>query len=98
MSDNKKTVVLIAGNSDNKLSQQDWYHFCRHLHNAVATHACSIEFHGGSDPLAYWQNACWVVVIAEDHLLDSLKTRVKEIRETYDQDSVAVVVGTTEFL
>ena len=93
----RKTVVVQIGNSDNKLSQSSWAHFCHATGNAVAKHCFAVHFSGGSDYNAPWQNACFVGETDETKV-DELKKELQTIRHSYDQESVAMICGETEFV
>ena len=94
---NMTTAVVQIGNSDNKLKQGEWSHFCHAIAGLVADSFSEIHFSGGSDWNAPWQNACWCGSI--DILnVESFKQRLALIREYWNQDSVAVVIGDTQFV
>lgn len=92
----KKTIVVQIGNTDNKLSQEYWSCFCDDI-NTYVKHYGHIHFYGGSRFDAPWQNACWVAEIDEDEI-EELKLNITNVRERYNQDSVAVMVGGVEFI
>lgn len=89
------TVTILIGNTDNKLTQQEWSEFCASVEN-VATAYGPVQFSGYSTGSAPWQNACWVIVT--DGLEVGLKTRLSMLARYYRQDSIAVIAGTTEFV
>ena len=93
----RKTVVVQIGNSDNRLAQSSWGHFCHATRNAVAKHCFEMHFSGGSDYDAPWQNACFVGEIDEEKV-DELRKELKTIRASYGQESVAMICGETEFV
>jgi hypothetical protein len=90
-----QTYIVQIGNSDDKLSQAEWYRFCIDTDALIKEFADEVHFSGGSDNRAPWQNAAWVFVMdnATDfyHLLCGLC-------EQYRQDSIAVTVGGTFFV
>jgi hypothetical protein len=91
------TVCVQIGNSDDKLTQKEWSEFCLEclaLIQKCKTH--KIHFYGFSPGGSPWQNACWVFVTGRDDVYP-FKQELAKIREKYRQDSVAVLVGTTEF-
>jgi hypothetical protein len=91
-----KTLTVLIGNSDNKLSQSEWSYFCKELQRIVSDYG-QIHFFGFSNPDSPFQNACIVAVISErwdsevENLLEKLKVK-------YNQDSIAIVWGDTQFL
>lgn len=92
-----KTVVIQIGNSDNKLTQNEWAHFAAYIHGVVSRNVLNIHFKGGSDWDAPWQNACWVGQIHADGIPE-LRRQLSQERANWKQDSVAIVVGDTEFI
>lgn len=92
-----KTVTVQIGNSDNKLTQQDWSMFVTQVDNTIEEiaqvhfHACS----NGGDP---WQNAAWVFVVENDLDAMRLQAGLTDIRGKYNQDSIAWTEGETAFL
>ncbi len=91
------TVVVLIGNSDNKLTQQQYSSFCRQMHDLIIGHAAGLHFSGGSAWADKYQNACWVSDI-EDSQLVELEAGITSLREKFRQDSVAVIVGSTQFV
>lgn len=89
-----KTVVIQIGNSDNKLTQNEWAHYAEYMRSAIAANAVQVHFSGGSDWNAPWQNACWVCEVA-DVQLSGLTEAVRKCREQFEQDSAAVTIGET---
>lgn len=89
-------ICVMAGNSDNKLTQREWSNFCGELSNFLSAWQVARHFAGGSEVYAPWQNICFVIEISEleQHLLDGL-TR---LREKYHQDSVCVLLGKAQFI
>ena len=92
-----KTVIIQAGNSDNKLTQQEWSQFVLKLKGRVASYALRTHFFGGSSTFEPWQNVAMVVEVHHIHV-ELLKSELAEIRAEYNQDSVAVTVGDTIFV
>lgn len=91
-----KTVTIQIGNSDNKLTQTEWSHFCFFVDSAVKGWANEIYFHGFSVGDAPWQNACWVVSV-DSNRTAQLKAALELTAEKFNQDSIAVTIGETEF-
>lgn len=92
-----KTVTIQIGNSDNKLTQERWSEFCK----TVSVHAAlagQVHFYGHSPGDARWQNACWVVVLKDDRAVRRLQLNLADIRQMFNQDSIAVTVGATLFI
>lgn len=97
MDSNMVTAVVQIGNSDNKLKQGEWSHFCHAVAGLVADAFSEIHFSGGSEWNAPWQNACWCGSI---NIIDVeiFKRRIAVIRKSWNQDSVAILVGQTQFV
>ena len=97
------TIIIQIGNTDNKLTQQDWARYVSEVRDAVNTATFlsdSGEIHGSfySHSDAAWQNACFVIDITEPSRREQLKDRLVDIGDNYMQDSTAWTEGTTEFL
>jgi len=92
-----KTVTILIGNTDNKLTQEAWYNYVKDIEFIVLTTAVSLEFFGGPAGWERWQNVAWVM-ITEESKLDDLREKLKVVGKTYLQDSIAIVVGETEFI
>ena len=94
-----KIITVQIGNSDDKLSQQQWSDFAYLTGREIAESSGEIYFSGFSHGGALWQNACWVFSISGDKgNYALLKEKIKEIRKKFNQDSVAWTEGETEFL
>jgi phage terminase large subunit-like protein len=91
------TAVIQIGNSDNKLTQNNWAHFVASMRSEIERNVYRIHFQGGSDWDAPWQNACWVCEV-RSHQIEPLRAAVAKCRGLYQQDSAAVVFGETEFI
>lgn len=92
----KKTVTIQAGNTDNKLTQQRWSCFVHDLQCHIPGYV-TVHFFGGATTWEPWQNVCWCGEI-EVHQIPALTRIIKDIREAYNQDSVAVTIGETLFV
>jgi len=90
-------ISVQAGNSDNKLTQQEWAALVATLNQAIEEYQKARHFFGGSITWAEWQNVCWVVETEEEDL-PLLKRRLARIRAVYSQDSVCVLAGVAEFV
>lgn len=82
-------VVHIAiGNSDNRLTQQDWANY--YQQTDLAIRSCADVVHGAyaSLPTAPYQNACWAIV-PKPKAIDMLKRILSNIAGGFGQGSVA---------
>ena len=90
-------MVVQIGNSDDKLSQKEWAEYHQQVSWEIDRFAKDVHFSGcsnGNDP---WQNACFVFELenkTDTHLLMNLR----KIREKYNQESIALSRGKTEFI
>lgn len=91
------TVSVQIGNSDNKLTQAVWSHYCAAIREVMRESSRVIFFNGGSDWDAPWQNACWVASIDAEKMQE-LMQQLRQVRESFRQDSVAMVCGPTHFI
>ena len=91
----KQTVTIQIGNSDNKLSQNEWAEFITTLRAGVINISDQVHFaaaSAGSDP---WQNFCMVVVVDDADKLDELIAVMRKLCRIYRQDHIAVTTGST---
>lgn len=95
-----KTIAVMIGNTDNKLTQQRWSEFCSDV-RAVIEGAVSArgniygEWFSASD--APWQNAAWCVEVDEQDLM-LFRHNLIEVRKRYSQDSIGWMESDVEFL
>jgi hypothetical protein len=90
-------ISVQAGNSDNKLTQQEWAEFVSELGGILAVHEIGRHFFGGSEAYAPWQNVCWVCEMNPESL-ESLRGQLRQSRMHYRQTSVCLLVGKAEFV
>lgn len=90
-----KTVCVMIGNSDNKLSQREWSEFCKDLRSIMGQLATETHFDATSEGSHPWQNLC---VVAQIEDLDFLRLQLSHVAAAYGQDSVAILVGETQFV
>lgn len=92
-----KTLTVLIGNSDNKLTQEQWSFYVNDVRDLVRRHAQEIHFIGGSPFDAIWQNAAFVLV-APTVMAENLVRSLQPLLRKYGQQSIAVVVGETKFI
>lgn len=92
------TAAILIGNSDDKLTQEKWSAYCQDVGWIISRYGARPHFSGHSVGSAPWQNACWVIDIPEDLSVDQLKFELGRIADKYRQDSIALLVGDTEFV
>ncbi len=91
------TFVVLIGNSDNRLTQQEWSQFVAEVRGSVALHAEEVFFDAALPGDAARQSACFVATI-DDEGQKHLSRQLDHIRETYRQESIAVLSGETRFI
>ncbi len=104
-------ILISIGNSDNKLSQEQWSRFVREVRASLAllVDVGDICQHGEwfSAPDSPWQNANWCIQVRQDYrpgeheyetVRDFLRKRLAQLRDAYQQDSIAWTEGHVEFL
>ena len=92
-----KTMIICIGNTDNKLTQQGWYSFCNDINHTIEQYPHTLHFFGGPPTHSPYQNVLWMLEIREEYI-EKLKREIKEVRETFGQDSVFVMVSDGEFV
>ena len=90
-------VTLSIGNSDNKLTQEEWSVFSSSVHVYVFQYCTHVHFAGSSPSTSKYQNAAWVFEI-DEALADKLKGRLKSLCAKFNQESIAWTIGETEFI
>ncbi len=85
-------ACIQIGNSDNKLTQQEWSKFVAECKIVIGEFCAITYFFSPSPGDASWQNACWVIAVNEADI-DALKRGLVKIRKRYMQDAIAVVIG-----
>lgn len=93
------TVYISIGNSDDKLSQQEWCQYWIAVDNALQMNAHVIHGKWVSPSTDPWQNACWCVELMPDSDSQDLRTALGWTARAYRQDSIAwAETPVTEFL
>lgn len=91
------TLYISIGNSDNKLTQEEWADYCSEL-KWVAEGAISVEkiygiWYSASD--SKHQNMCVALECSNDIVLKKI---LSKLCKTFRQDSIAVAYATTAFV
>jgi hypothetical protein len=87
----KISVVLVAGNSDDKLTQLIWSQFCSALKTLAEYHG-QIHYAGSTEGHSLWQTYA-IIVEVEMTETDNLFGQVTKVRTHYGQDSIAWIAG-----
>jgi len=82
------TAYVSVGNSDDKLSQEQWSGFVQHVRISLAQRARETHGEWYSLPDQPYQNACFCVVLA-DADVPGVQAELAKLREAWGQDSVA---------
>lgn len=90
------TITIQAGNTDNKLTQQQWAEYVSALDKVITEWADEVHFMGGPANWMPWQNVCWVVNVDAEERVGDLRMAVIMVREHFKQDGIAWTEGTTE--
>lgn len=91
------TLTIQIGNTDNKLTQQQWSDFVLETNQTIAQYAQAVHFFGGSPNWYAWQNVCWVIEIGRT-LLPVLKRDLVTLKDRFNQESLAWTLGETVFI
>lgn len=92
------TVYVSIGNSDNKLTQQEWAAFLQHFRRVMRREASEVYGEWYSAPDVPYQNACMAIALPTGSI-DCLRSELTKARESFQQDSVAwAEVPRTEFI
>lgn len=93
-----KTITLQIGNTDDKLSQQEWSSFVIEVSVIVEANATNTHFFGAPSNWFLWQNVAWVIDFDNEEVERIFKNKLIGIRKKYKQDSVAWTEGDTQFI
>jgi len=88
-------AVISIGNTDNKLTQQEWNLFVAAV-NDVLKHYGKIHFFGGASNWEPWQNVAWIVEVAYTADVSNFGAALDVIRQRYKQDSIFILEGLAE--
>jgi len=89
-------IYVCIGNSDDKLSQEDWHLFFNHVRVLIERHASQVYGVWHSLPAERWQNACFGFAVERSEKIEFIKMRLAEIGAQYHQDWISWVAGPTE--
>jgi hypothetical protein len=92
-------VVIMIGNSDDKLTQVGWSEFTDEVFDAVESFASVGEVRGiwFSEGASLYQNAAICASVPQVNV-KALRDHLRELCGRFKQESIAVLVGTTEFV
>lgn len=88
-------LAISIGNTDNKLTQQEWNDFVEEMIDAIGREG-KVHFFGGSATYAPWQNVAWI--IETDKNWKVLNKSIIKIRRKYKQESVFILQGNEQFI
>jgi hypothetical protein len=97
------SVYVTIGNSDDKLTQEEWAQFYSLVNRTIRRVADDIHGQWVSSPTSVYQNACWCFVLPDDGYLVSevrrkLRDELKRLAREYRQDSIAWAEAEVELL
>lgn len=92
-------IYVSIGNSDDKLTQKEWYRFCDDLVSILDDFAEDDRIYGQwySLPNAKWQNMVASIEINVSQV-DNLRDVLSQLAAEYRQDSIALQPGTAELI
>lgn len=90
------TVHIAIGNSDDRLTQQEWAAFVESVDMLVRSSASVVHGAWLSEAASPWQNAAWGFEPGDAP--NMLKVRLSACARDYRQESIAWTEGETEFL
>ena len=89
-------VYICIGNSDDKLTQQDWHLFFSHVRVLIERHSAQVYGVWHSLPAERWQNACFGFGVADPDKKEFIRMRLAELAGQYGQDWISWTEGGTE--
>lgn len=93
------STFIAIGNSDNRLTQQEWAEYVDVVAHLVISDdfVSEVHFAGFSPPHSAYQTGMWCVVVRENQRY-RLRALLKAAAAEFKQDSIAWTDGKTEFL
>jgi hypothetical protein len=88
-------LVVSVGNTDNKLTQQEWYQFTSDVNDEVMQ-CGKTHFYGGPPNWWKYQNVAWIVELEVSVV--EFTSRITKVRERYNQDSAFILYGEGRFV
>lgn len=83
------TIHIAIGNTDNRLTQQEWADYATEVDRLLAEHAHEIHGAWFSLPNAPWQNACWAFTVENGDVRVKIENGLGDLLARYRQDSIA---------
>jgi hypothetical protein len=93
-----KTITIQTGNTDDKLTQDEWASFVEEIRKVIKHSFVAVHFFGAPPNWVGWQNAAWVFEVYSVEMAEDIKKKMIAIRDSYGQDSIAWTEGETEFI
>ncbi|RTK96549.1 MAG: hypothetical protein EKK64_03705 [Neisseriaceae bacterium] len=93
----KITVIVLIGNSDNKLTQKEWHYYASDVRTIIWIFEKETHFIGSTEPFSEYQSGCFVFVIEKEQL-EELKNRLTLCKQRHNQNFIAMIVGNTQFI
>jgi hypothetical protein len=93
------TVHVSIGNTDNKLTQQEWSEFYAAVDEVVRHRAVVVHGAWVSPSTAPYQNAAWAIeTYSQLRVRRAFKQELADLATRFGQDSIAWTEGETEFI
>jgi len=89
-------IYVCIGNSDDKLTQQDWHLFFSHVRVLIERHSSRVYGVWHSLPAERWQNACFGFGVSNPDKKEFIRMRLAELAGQYGQDWISWTEGGTE--
>ena len=93
----KKTVTILIGNNDDKLTQRQWHDYVSEIDILISSWSQTVWFFGTPPGFTIWQNAAWVFEMMSEDVI-GFCVELTLVRERFHQDTVALVEGITQFI
>lgn len=91
------TITVQIGNSDDKLTQREWFEFHQRVRQYIRRDCAKVHFDGAPIATAPWQNAAFVFEASAAQAME-IRMVLKSVRKSYRQDSIAWTEGATAFV
>lgn len=94
----EKTIHVAIGNSDDKLSQRDWFNFYSRVDLIVVSFSSHIFGRWVSAATSPYQNACWALTVDNSWARDDFRLELGRAAAEYGQDAISWNESESEML
>lgn len=91
-------VYISIGNSDDKLTQEEWSRFYVKVDRIVQHNILRVFGRWVSPSTEPFQNACWCIEVGAGRDADKMRDRLEDVASEFHQESIAWAIADTHFI